>query len=135
MNFSKLKKAITDIGLNKVCGFLENGYIEDYDYEQDGDDVDEDEDEEKKEKRDAEIKAKIEALNLVLVHEVGGSSGDGESVERVFMHKDVQKNGTELVYIRLTGFYSSYEGTSWDDDIERVQPEVITATIYTKYKN
>lgn len=134
MNFTKLKKAITDIGFNKVIGYLENDYIEDYDYEQDGDELDEDESDEAREARETEIKKKIEELNLILVHETGGHEGGGESAERVFLHKDVSKNGVDKIYIRITGFYSSYEGTNWDEDIERVQPETVVATIYTKYK-
>lgn len=124
MNFSKLKKAILEIGVSSVVNYLENGEIYD--------DYDDDEEEKSGESKEDQLIKEIEALGLVLVHEVGGNSGDGEDVERIFVHRD--KNDGNI-YIKITGFYSSYEGTEWDEEIQRVMPETHTVTIYTKYKN
>jgi hypothetical protein len=129
MNFQKLKKSILDLGINKVAYFLEEGYHDDCDY----DEEDEDDEEGKAEdSENAKIKKEVEELTaqLVLVHESGGYSGGGEEVERIFMHKDKD----EKIYIKISGFYSSYEGTEWSETIERMQPEQKTVTIYTKYK-
>lgn len=65
-------------------------------------------------------------LNIRLVHEEGGGEGEGEHVERVFEHDD---NG-KLIYFRITGFYSSYEGIDWDTDVEKVKPVLKTITVY-----
>lgn len=67
-----------------------------------------------------------EDLDMELVHSQGGYEGDGEYAERVFEHD----NGGEKIYIKITGFYSSYNGTDWDSDFEQVQPKQKTITVY-----
>ncbi len=61
-------------------------------------------------------------LPLKLVHSVGGGEGDGETVVRVFEH-----NG---IFIQLTGWYASYHGTDWDEEITQVFPKQKTITVY-----
>ena len=56
----------------------------------------------------------------------GGGEGQGEHVWVVFEH-----DGNLL---RLTGYYSSYDGTEWGEDygstLEFVAPRVISVTVY-----
>lgn len=68
-----------------------------------------------------------EDFGLELVSEIGGYEGAGEHAERVF--KYVKENG-EAIYARITGWYSSYEGTEWREKIEEVKPEQKTITVY-----
>lgn len=65
-------------------------------------------------------------LPLKLVHEVGGHEGDGEYAERVFEHD----NDGEKIYVKFTGFYSSYDGTDWDSDFAMVTPREKMITVY-----
>lgn len=67
-----------------------------------------------------------EELDMELVHSEGGHEGEGEYAERVFEHV----NGDEKIYIKITGFYSSYHGTDWDSDFEKVEPVQKTITVY-----
>jgi len=68
----------------------------------------------------------LTANNLSIVLSEGGHEGDGEHVERVFKY-----NGeTEDTFFRISGFYSSYEGTEWDEDIVQVYPHEVTITVY-----
>jgi hypothetical protein len=84
-----------------------------------------------------ELKAKIEdigisdvayedfdekELPLKLVHSVGGGEGGGEYVERVFEHAGI--------FVKLTGYYASYSGTDWDEDVVQVFPKQKTITVY-----
>ena len=55
-------------------------------------------------------------VQLKTVHSVGGNEGDGEKI-----------------YFRLTGFYSSYHGTDWDEDFVRVVPAEKVITVYNNY--
>ncbi len=60
-----------------------------------------------------------------VVHEEGGREGGGEYVERVVHFVD------HNVYIKLEGYYSSYNGTEYDDsDYEEVRPKQVEVTIY-----
>ena len=65
-------------------------------------------------------------LPIELVHAEGGHSGDGEYAERVFEHD----NNGEKIYVKITGFYSSYDGTDWDSDLKQVSPLKKTITVY-----
>lgn len=65
-------------------------------------------------------------LDVTLVHEEGGYEGAGEYAERVFEHN----NNGELLYFKITGYYSSYDGTEWDNTIKQVKPEQKTITVY-----
>lgn len=59
-----------------------------------------------------------------IVHEEGDCEGGGDysCVVRYFEEHDV--------YIQVTGFYSSYEGTEWDGEFEQVFPKEKTITVY-----
>lgn len=60
-----------------------------------------------------------------LVEEEGGYEGAGEYVSRVRHFID------HNVYIRIEGFYSSYNGTDWDGhEYEEVKPAQKTITVY-----
>lgn len=56
----------------------------------------------------------------------GGGEGEGENVWIVFEH-----DGNLL---RLTGYYSSYDGTEWGEDygsvLDFVAPRIISVTVY-----
>jgi len=56
----------------------------------------------------------------------GGGEGGGEHVEIVF--------GVEDQLFRKTGFYSSYDGTSWDGSLEEVEPYEKMVTFYRPKK-
>lgn len=58
------------------------------------------------------------------VHSVGGPEGGGEYAERVILFKD------HGVYIRITGYYASEDGTEWDGDFEEVFPRKVINTVY-----
>lgn len=71
-----------------------------------------------------------DGLGLKLVHSEGGFEGGGDYVERVFAITDGDQ---DVAYVRLIGYYSSYNGTSWgDDDPEVVYPKEVTVTQYFK---
>lgn len=73
------------------------------------------------------MKNALHHFTMPCVHSEGGGEGEGEYVERVFAVKD----GDEaLVYFRITGFYSSYNGTDWDDGFSIVEPYQKTITLY-----
>lgn len=59
-----------------------------------------------------------------IVHEEGDTEGGGDysCVVRYFEEHDV--------YIQVTGFYSSYEGTDWDNDFQEVKPKEKTITVF-----
>lgn len=68
-----------------------------------------------------------DAITLSLVDEKGGHEGEGEHVERVF---SVKKHDETLSFIRITGYYSSYNGTDWHYDWTLVYPEEVVVTVY-----
>lgn len=61
---------------------------------------------------------------FVLVHEVGGSEGDGEYVQHVF-----ELNGR---FIEVTGTYTSWGGTDWDyGHVGEVEPREVSRIEYS----
>lgn len=88
--------------------------------------------------------AQVEGLYIRTVYEVGGGEGGGERVERVYefvLNPEIGKDkynrpqlvggtGTPLLYVRSTGYYSSDDGTTWDDEYERVYPHQVITTEY-----
>ena len=56
-------------------------------------------------------------LNCILVDQVGGYEGGGETVNWVF---EFTENGTSIGFLQFTGFYGSYTGTEWDETITEV---------------
>lgn len=51
------------------------------------------------------------------VHSEGGHEGGGSHAEKVYHFKKHD------VYLKLAGYYSSYDGTDWDDCFTIVKPE------------
>lgn len=70
----------------------------------------------------------VDGIHLELVHSEGGHEGDGEHVERVMAIHQLG-NGI-LGYIRVTGFYQSYNGTEYNDDWTLVEPREVVVTQY-----
>jgi len=75
-------------------------------------------------------------LRPYLVHSEGGGEGEGESVDRVFAIaapglslSDGKVDGA-LAYVRITGYYTSEEGTEWDSSWEPVEPRAVVVTQY-----
>lgn len=59
-----------------------------------------------------------------LVSQVGGYEGEGDYVSRVIHFKK------HSFYAKITGFYSSYEGTEWNNDWSEVKPQEKTIAVY-----
>ncbi len=73
-------------------------------------------------------------FSIELVNSEGGTEGGGEYVERVFKITEfnITEPAQEPVYLRRTGFYSSYNGIEYDGEFEIVIPrEVIVTEYYT----
>jgi len=62
------------------------------------------------------------------VYSEGGYEGAGEYAERVYKITDLSAD--EHIYVRRTGFYSSYAGTEWDDELTEVVPKPIARIEY-----
>lgn len=71
----------------------------------------------------------IENHELEEVDGEGGDEGEGEYVERVYA---IRKNTKHLAYIRVTGCYISYDGTTWDSEYKQVFPHQVTRIEYTE---
>lgn len=59
-----------------------------------------------------------------IVDSEGDREGGGDYAMKVFLFKD------HNVFIKTTGFYSSYNGTEWDENWSNVSPKEKTITIY-----
>jgi len=66
-----------------------------------------------------EVLGKVE-----IVSSKGDREGGGSYAEIVFHFKD------HNVYLRVTGYYSSYHGTDWEEDWTEVFPREKTITVY-----
>lgn len=82
-----------------------------------------------KQKADDELVEEIiEGLNNVtLVHKFGGE-GKGDTMLKIVKFKSYN------VYLQISGYYDSYNGTDWDD-ISEVFPFVQISTEYSGYKS
>lgn len=69
----------------------------------------------------------VDGIHIELVDEEGGHEGGGEHVERVFA---IHKGAEILGYMRVTGFYQSYNGTDYNDDWTLVEPREVLVTHY-----
>lgn len=87
----------------------------------------------------------IENHLLVLVNAVGGSEGEGETVERVigaypilsrmeYAHTEVtfDLDLDSARFFKINGCYQSYDGITWDDasDLKEVYPELVQVIRY-----
>ena len=78
--------------------------------------------------------ASIDGYYLCVVNSIGGGEGGGEHVERIIAaYKLIESTDDRIVFdtsdasfCKLTGFYSSYEGTDWDEDLRMVSPSLKT---------
>src|ERR1035437_10599719 len=52
--------------------------------------------------------------SFTIVHTEGDCEGGGEYSEKVFRFTE------DNLYVKFTGFYTSYEGTDWDGDFNQV---------------
>lgn len=68
-------------------------------------------------------------FNIKLVNKEGGYEGEGEYVERVF---EILYKLDSLGFVKLTGFYNSYDGTEYDDEIIQVYPKQVIVTQYVE---
>ncbi len=59
------------------------------------------------------------------VYSKGGCEGGGDEAVRVF--KFIDHGG---ICVKITGYYSSYEGTEWNGDWKEVKPQEKTITVY-----
>lgn len=74
----------------------------------------------------------INGFELASVYSEGGTEGGGEHAEVVV---GIFEGENDLAYIRLTGYYCSYEGTEWhESSIEQVYPREVVVTQYFNTK-
>jgi|SRR6185369_6055293 len=71
-----------------------------------------------------EIDKSFKKSDFKVVHE--SERYDGNSIEMVFKHTDAKLGD---IYVKLEGYYSSYEGTDWDT-VSKVKPHKETVTVY-----
>jgi hypothetical protein len=64
------------------------------------------------------------------VYEEGGYEGGGEHAEHVFKVTNPALDGFVPFYFRTVGFYSSYNGTDWNDSFTIVEPREVVVTQY-----
>ena len=69
---------------------------------------------------------------IACVSSEGGNEGEGDHAERVF---SINFSGPDcrspaVAFLQVTGFYSSYEGTTWDEKWVEVEPREVTVTKY-----
>lgn len=76
-----------------------------------------------------DLKAKhvVEGIHIECVHSEGDCEGGGEHSENVF---GVFEGDQALSYIRVTGYYASYNGTDWNDDWTFVEPRTVEVVQY-----
>lgn len=84
---------------------------------------------------DALLKVEDDTYLFITVHSVGGGEGEGEHVERVVavIKRTSGSEGILMGYVKLGGYYDSYNGVEWDreDEWEVVTPEPYTAYNWT----
>jgi len=57
----------------------------------------------------------------------GGYEGDGEHMEIIVQIVDPEGN---ITFHKLTGYYNSWDASSWDDKFIQVYPKQKTITVY-----
>lgn len=67
-------------------------------------------------------------LDIEIVEKVGGGEGGGSAASRVY--KVTTTVDDEVHYFQLTGFYDSYNGTEWDNELVEVFPHQVVVTKY-----
>lgn len=69
----------------------------------------------------------VDGIHIKLIDSEGGIEGGGEYAHRIWT---VNEGSKILSHIRVTGYYSSWEGTDWSGDWTFVYPR---ETIVIKY--
>lgn len=69
-------------------------------------------------------------FDIECVDSTGGYEGEGDYVERIIKITGPVMGEPKDIYVRVTGSYSSYEGTEWDSDVEYVYPREVMVTQY-----
>lgn len=64
-------------------------------------------------------------FKITLTEEHGGGEGDGEYTHRVFA---ISYQGDHKLYYMVQGFYQSYDGTTWHDEVTIVEPQEVIRT-------
>lgn len=80
-------------------------------------------------KKDGDF-VEIDGLMVRQVDSEGGREGEGDSVSRVLEVQTCQGSR----FFKLCGFYSSWDGTDWENDVKEVKPEQVTITVYKEIK-
>ena len=62
--------------------------------------------------------------DVEVIDKQGDCEGGGDYAMKVFLFK------AHNVYIKVEGFYSSYNGTEWDEEYKEVFPQQKTITVY-----
>jgi len=60
-----------------------------------------------------------------IVHQEGDREGGGDHSE-VVVHFEEHD-----IYLKATGYYSSYNGTEWNDEMTEVRPQEKVITVYS----
>lgn len=69
------------------------------------------------------------------VHSVGNREGGGDHAEIIWHFTDPNNPEDKGIYIRITGFYQSYNGTEWDEDsLCQVFPKKRKVTVWEPKK-
>lgn len=79
----------------------------------------------------------ISNLSIKLVDSHGGYEGGGDYAQCTFELNRADDNGAAkqtISYFKVEGFYSSYNGTEWEDSFTIVYPSTYIATKYVKEK-
>jgi len=73
----------------------------------------------------------VNGFNIKQVYEEGDTEGGGEYSEVVYA---ITYQEERLAYFQYTGYYSSYNGTEWNDGYNIVFPYQVTLTKYKTSK-
>jgi len=67
---------------------------------------------------------KDEFGEVEIVEEIGDTEGGGEKSVKVLHFKDHD------VYVKFSGYYTSYDGTTWNDEFKQVYPRKVEVVQY-----
>ena len=104
MNYEEINAKLIETGIKDGSDFINTFYEGDSDIDEDT----------------------LEAIfgKTEVVDSQGDKEGGGDYAMKVFLFKD------HNIFIKVTGFYSSYNGTDWEGDWMNVSPKEKTITVY-----
>lgn len=70
-----------------------------------------------------------DGVGAFVISSEGGSEGEGEHVERIFAVVNMTQRKV-MGYVKVGGYYASYDGTTWDEECDWSQ---VTPKAYTAY--